>query len=112
MVILSEPVPGPPGSGTFAMPFHDPHDVSTNATAAAAPGRRAIRLHLRVAIPAFCLLPTRLITHLPQPVALVPAGRPEPVRAPARRVRSHPAGRPRSHRARGPAAAQAARTTA
>src|SRR3954467_11333114 len=86
------------------MPFHDPHDASTNATAPAAPVRRAIRLHLRVAIPAFCSLPTRLITHLPQPVALVPAVRPEPVRAPARRAgRGRGAGARRAPAARAPA---------
>jgi hypothetical protein len=32
------------------MPFHDPHELSTNATAASATVRRAILLHLRAVI--------------------------------------------------------------
>jgi hypothetical protein len=39
------------------MPFHDPHELSTNATAASAPMRLAILLQLRI------------IFHLPQRVA-------------------------------------------
>src|SRR5437764_996813 len=50
MVILLPPVPGPPGSGTLAMPFHDPHALSTAATMTSARARPAIRLQLRILI--------------------------------------------------------------
>src|SRR6202035_1420242 len=94
-VILLDPVPGPPGSGTFAMPFHDPHELSTNAAITSASARLAIRLHLRMLI------------HLPQRVAPVRPGR----LVQARTAANHP-GRPVSRPAQEPAAVPAAHTTA
>src|ERR1700682_5722433 len=74
------------------MPFHDPHELSTNATITSARARVAIRLHLRMLI------------HLPQRVA---PGR----QAQARTVVIHP-GRPVSRPVRDQAAVPAADTTA
>src|SRR5258705_3347212 len=78
------------------MPFHDPHELSTNATITSARARLAIRLNLRMHI-----------IHLPQPAVPVPPGRP----AQARTVVIHP-GRPVSRPVREQAAVPAADTTA
>src|SRR3981189_2174389 len=83
------------------MPFHDPHELSTNATITSARARLAIRLNLRM-----------LIIPLPQPAVPVPRGRVLPGRpAQARTVVTRP-GRPVSRPVRDQAAVPAADTTA
>src|SRR4029079_10144650 len=82
------------------MPFHDPHELNTNATVTSATARLAIRLHLRMLI------------HLPQRVGPVRQARVLPVlplRAPI--ATTHPDRRV-SRRVRDQAVVPAGRTTA
>src|SRR5690242_12096750 len=99
MVLLPASVPGPPGSATFAMPFHA-HELRISAAADNAPTRRTTRDALIASL-------------LPRPAA---AGRPAPpVRArrePAPPGHWHRADHPESPRAPGRAADPAAGTTA
>src|SRR4030081_3709325 len=77
------------------MPFHDPHELSTNATITSASARLAIRLHLDN---------LSMLIHLPQRVAPARPGR-------ARTAANH-RDRPVSRPARDQAAVPAADTTA
>src|SRR6476620_7639824 len=109
MVVLFEPVPGPPGSGTFAMPFHDPHELSTNATMTSASARLAIRLNLDN-LGMLIVLPQRVAAALREQVQ---PGRQVRDRGQARTsATAHHPGRPGSRRVRVQAAGPAADTTA
>src|SRR4029077_17638408 len=84
------------------MPFHDPHELSTNATVTSATARLAIRLHLDI---------LSMLIHLPQRVGAVRRARAppaRPVRAPTAANPNHPVSRP----VRDQAVIPAAHTTA
>src|SRR6185312_1237647 len=97
-------VPGPPASGTFAMPRQLPHDVNTTATARRTSAFQAARR--TAAHRTAARLIGRVLTVRFQPRTVPTAAWPDP------RAANRPARDPESHPARVRAGAPAADTTA